>query len=589
MQLTEPAIFLASAVVAVPLFKKLGLGSVLGYLAAGAVIGPYGVGLIHEAEETLHTAELGVVLLLFLIGLELQPSRLWSLRRAVFGLGGAQVLGTAALLALAGSLLGLSWPAALVVGFGLAMSSTAFVLQLLNEKNETTTPHGQSAFGILLFQDLAAIPILALIPALGEPAPGSEGGSALVRVLLSFGAIAGLVLAGRYLLRPVFRLVAGARSHEISTAWALLVVLGTAQAMQAVDLSMALGAFLAGVLLADSEYRHDLEANIEPFKGLLLGLFFIAVGMSANLYLLLSAPLVVLGLALGLTAIKALVLYGIGRASKLSNDSAASLGAALSQGGEFAFVIFSAAVGAKVMNSAQMELLIVVVTFSMVLTPALFALRDAVRRARQTPSEARPFDTIEQEGRVIIAGFGRFGQIVGRVLRMKRIPFTALEANTTQIDFLQRFGNRIYYGDATNLNLLRSAKLEEAKVFLLAVDQVEASLTIAKLVKEHFPHIKIVARARNRQHAYALMGMGIETVIRETFAASVEAAEQTLVGLGFPSAEAREVAWRFREYDEDALQEQYLLRDNQEALVELAKKMARDLEKLFEEDAKESR
>jgi monovalent cation:proton antiporter-2 (CPA2) family protein len=582
--LTTSAIFLAAAVLAVTLFRRLGLGSVLGYLAAGMVIGPSGLGLIHAVDETLQIAELGVVLLLFIIGLELEPRRLWKMRSAVFGLGAAQVVATGIAFGGAAMALGLPFAAALAIGVALAMSSTAIATQILGEKNELGARHGRAAFGILLFQDLAAIPALALIPLLGATTTESTRGP-LAQVAIVVGVIAALVVGGRLLLRPTFRFVAEAHSHELSTALALLVVVGTAVIMHSVGLSMALGAFIAGVLLADSEYRHELEANIEPFKGLLLGLFFIAVGMSANLSVLLARPLTVVGLAVLLVAAKLAILFGLGRAYRLDPRSSASLGVAIAQGGEFAFVIFTVAAGAKVMERGTVELLALVVTLSMAATPLLFLMRDAISRRLDARGEKRDFDDIQDDGSsVIIAGFGRFGQIVGRVLRLRKIPFTALDASATHVDFLRRFGNRIYYGDASRIDLLRSAHAERASVFVLAIDDFEVSMRTLKTVQANFPHLRIVARARNRQHAYALIAAGVEQVIRETFAGSLDAARITLEELGVPAADARRTVRRFGAYDENQMRETAPLRDDEKALIESSKKYAAELERILEED-----
>jgi monovalent cation:proton antiporter-2 (CPA2) family protein len=584
--LTNSAIFLGAAVVSVPLFKRLGLGTVLGYLAAGIAIGPSGLGLIHEVHETLEVAEFGVVLLLFLIGLELRPARLLALRSAVFGLGGAQVLVSAALIGLAALAFGASFSTAIVAGIALSMSSTAFATQVLGEKQELSTRHGRAAFGVLLFQDLAAIPALALLPLLGpaDPAASSSDGS---RALLAVVVILGVILAGRVLLRPVLRVVANAKSHELSAASALLVVVLTSLVMQAVGLSMALGAFLAGVLLADSEYRHELEANIEPFKGLLLGLFFIAVGMSANLSVLVQRPFTVVGLVLGLVALKFGVLYAVGRVGGLNQLSSASLGVAISQGGEFAFVLFGVARTAGVTSNELTELLVVVVTMSMAVTPVLFLVRDRAQALLARRADRREFDAIPDEGsQVIIAGFGRFGQIVARVLRLKRIPFTALDVSPTQVDFVRRFGNKIYYGDASRVDLLRAARADRARVFVLAIDDLEASMRTLRVVQENFPNLEIVARARNRQHAYALLAAGVSTVIRENFSGSVEAARAALEKLGVSSAEAERTTARFAAYDEEMVRRSFVLKDDQEALISAAKQYSAELERLFEQDAR---
>ncbi|AKF07231.1 monovalent cation:proton antiporter-2 (CPA2) family protein [Sandaracinus amylolyticus] len=581
------AVFLAAAVVAVPVFKRLGLGSVLGYLVGGAIIGPSGLGLVEDVQSTLHFAEFGVVLLLFIIGLELQPARLWRMRGAVFGLGGAQVLATAAIVGGIAIALGLDWRAALVAGFALAMSSTAFATQMLGEKHELSTPHGRAAFGVLLFQDVAAIPLLAIVPMLG--AAPTDSGSPWMRFGLAAGVIVALVIGGRMLLRPMFRLIAQARSHELSVASALLVVVATAILMEHVGLSMALGAFIAGVLLADSEYRHELEANIEPFKGLLLGLFFMAVGMSANLGVLLAHPLLIVGLALALVAAKFAVLVILARLTGHSTESSASLGVAISQGGEFAFVIFGVATQSSVLRGDVVEILVVVVTISMAVTPLLFLARDRVQQRLERASEQRAFDEIDgDESQVIIAGFGRFGQIVGRVLRLRRIPFTALDVSPEHVDFLRRFGNKIHYGDASRLDLLRAAKAESAKVLVLAIDDVEASMRTLHLVKEHFPHLKVVARARNRQHAYALLGVGVDTVIRETFAGSVEAAQRTLEELGLAHSDAKRAVRRFAEYDERMVREMFVHREDEKKLIESAKLYGKELERIFDDDARSS-
>ncbi len=597
MTLAHAAIFLAAAIVAVPLFARLGLGSVLGYLAAGAAIGPSGLRLIYEVDETMHFAEYGVVMLLFLIGLELQPARLYRMRGAVFGLGGAQLAATTVLLVPLMMALGIEWRAALVAGLALSLSSTAFALQVLGEKNELGTAHGQSAFGILLFQDIAAIPILAIVPMLAShvaegtaSAAGAHGGGgefSFAGAAIAAGVIAALVVAGRFLVRPAFRVIAQVGSHELSIAAALFVVTGTALTMALVGVSMALGAFIAGVLLADSEYRHELEANIEPFKGLLLGLFFMAVGMSADLSLLASHPVSVVGLALGLVAVKCIVLYALGRFARLNHAASISLAVAISQGGEFAFVIFGVGLQSQVLSQHDTAMMVVVVTLSMAVTPLLFLARDAWLRRITARDGQRPFDELHDEGsRVIIAGFGRFGQIVGRTLRLKRIAFTALDASPQHVDFLRRFGNRIFYGDASRPDLLRAAGAEKAEIFVLAIDDMEASLRTLRVVQAQFPHLTVVARARNRQHAYALIGHGVTHVIRETFAASVDASRVVLEELGLPSQEAREALTRFAAYDEQMLVQAAAVRDDEKKLIEQAKQYTAELERIFEQDAK---
>jgi monovalent cation:proton antiporter-2 (CPA2) family protein len=579
----ETVVFLAAAVIAVPLFKKLGMGEVLGYLIAGVLIGPWLLGIISDVDNILHFAELGVVLLLFVIGLELRPSRLWELRRPIFGLGGAQVAVTGLVLGAAGMALGLPTATALVVGLVLSLSSTAFALQILAEKKQLTTHYGRASFAILLFQDLAAIPLLALIPLLS--ANSFDQAWSLLSAGKAVAVVVIVIAGGRWLLRPFLRLAASATSHEVFIAAALLVVVGTALLVQMAGLSMALGAFLAGVLLADSEYRHELEADIEPFKGLLLGLFFIAVGMAMNLGLVVHRPLAVLGLVAGLMAIKSLLLYGLGRMAKQSHGSAVNLALFISQGGEFAFVLFSAAAGAQVLDKTLADLLIVVVSVSLAATPLLVTLNEKVFKIGHGTDTPREFDKIEaREHRVIIAGFGRFGQMIARTLRMKKIPFTVLEASFEQVDFVRKFGNKIYFGDASRLDLLRAARADLAEVFVLAIDDIEASIKTAQMVRKHYPHLKIYARARNRIHAYRLMDLGVDRQIRETFLSSIELARDVLMAVGHTEAEANEAVRRFREHDEALLERQHKIYHDEAQLIAAARQGAEELERLFEED-----
>lgn len=578
------AVFLAAAVITVPIARRLGLGAVLGYLAAGVLIGPFGLQLVTDIERILHFAEFGVVLLLFIIGLELQPTRLWSMRKAVFGTGALQVGVTAALLAGLAVAGGLGTTTAIIVGLGLALSSTAFALQILAERSELTARHGRTAFSILLFQDLAVIPILAFVPLLssgGEHAAQEEMWWMLARVVL---VIALVVAGGRYLLRYALRLVAGTGIHEIFTAFALLVVIGTALLMELAGLSMSLGAFLAGVLLADSEYRHELEADIDPFKGLLLGLFFIAVGMSLNLAVVIEEPLAIGMLVVALLLVKAAVLLGLGLWSGLSLASSRKLAAVLPQGGEFAFVIFTVALGAGLLDQSLKDLLTVVVTLSMVLTPALVLLNRTLEARASEPVEPR-YDVPEvEDSQVIIAGFGRVGQIVARILRARRIPFTALDKSSDQVDFVARYGNKIYYGDASRLELLRAARVDRAEIFVLAIDDVADSLRTAEMVRRHFPKLKIYARAHNRKHAYQLMDLGVAMIRRETFLSSVDLARQILIGLGLPSAAAERAARRFQEHDERRLWADHESHQDDERMVYLTKRGAEELEEMFEQD-----
>lgn len=584
--LGQVVIFLGAAVIAVPISKRFGLGAVLGYLAAGAIIGPAVLGLIEDVESILHFAEFGVVLLLFIIGLELQPGRLWVMRKAVFGLGGSQVVLTAAIFTLAGTLLGLTPVTAVVAGLALALSSTAFALQVLAEKNQLTTRHGRAAFSVLLFQDLAVIPILALVPLLGTGTDGVADAGTLVSVLKVVAVLAGVIVGGHYLLRHAFRMIVRTRIREMFTALALFTVVGTALLMETIGLSMALGAFLAGVLLADSEFRHALEADIEPFKGLLLGLFFIAVGMSVNFSLLAEQPLTVLALVAGLVATKFLVLFALGKVIGQNNESARNFGVAISQGGEFAFVILGVAVGSRVMAGDLAELLILVVILSMVVTPLLFAVEEKfLQGRRQGDGEADYEMPADEENQVIIAGFGRFGQMVARILRAKRIGFTALEISQEQVDFVKKYGNKVHYGDPARLDLLRAAKADQAVIFVLAMDDVAASLRTAETVRKHFPHLKIYARARNRKHAYQLMDLEVEVIQRETFLSSLDIARAVLEGLGLSHYDAEKVVETFKEHDERRLHSSYEHHDDEEKMVMLAKKSAEELEELFAQDA----
>ncbi|MGQ0619509.1 MAG: monovalent cation:proton antiporter-2 (CPA2) family protein [Panacagrimonas sp.] len=575
------ALLLAAAVVFVPLFKRLGLGAVLGYLAAGILIGPGGLGLMGDVESVLHVSELGVVLLLFVIGLELQPARLWRLRSSVFGTGGAQVLLSTA--ALGGVALALDLPpvAALVAGFGLAMSSTALVLQMLGERKELPDRHGRAAFAILLFQDLSVIPFLALVPLLAVQ-PGASSGAGWMEVVPAVAAIAGVVVGGRYALRPVLRILAAAETPEVFTAAALLLVVGTALLMESVGLSMSLGAFLAGVLLADSEYRHELQADIEPFKGLLLGLFFMAVGMAADVGLVRSQPLVVAGLVLGLLLIKAVVLYLVGRVTGLPADAARRLAFAASQGGEFAFVLFGVAATAGILDPATQGLMIVTVTASMILTPPLYALQSHWGRE----PEQRPYDEIVvPETPVVIAGFGPFGQIVGRVLRLRGIPYTVLERDWQQVDFVRQFGNPVFYSDATRLEVLRAAHVGKARLFVISVAEPEdVTLRIAETVRRHFPNVRVFAVARTRQHAMQLMDLGVQRVVRRAYFSSLHLTRHVLTELGDSAEKADDILARFQRFDEETLLRQQAIHRDPTQLAQSAREAAKELEQLFEAD-----
>lgn len=577
----QAALFLLAAVILVPVFKYIGLGAVLGYLVAGIVIGPSALGLVDDVEQILHFAELGVVLLLFIIGLELRPRRLWVMRKSILGLGGLQVLVTTAVFFPLGRAAGLPAGEAVVAGFVLSLSSTAFALQLLGERQELATRHGRAAFSVLLFQDMAVIPALALIPLAGAGEVGAQSFS-----LRSVGEVVvivlGVVLGGHYLLSHVFRWIARTGIHELFTAMALLTVVGTALLMDAAGLSMALGAFLAGVLLAESEYRHALEADIEPFKGLLLGLFFMSVGMSLNVGLIHGRYDVVAALVVGLVGIKFSVLALLGRLTGLEWRHSLRLAGILPQGGEFAFVLLGAAVGAELIAAALSDLLIVVVTLSMAATPLIYML---VGKALPAARREAAFDEIPPgDNPVIIAGFGRVGQIVARILRARKIPFTALDASSEHVDFVRRYGNKIYYGDASRLDMLRAANAAGATVFVLAIDDVETSVHTARLVRENFPHLKIIARARNRKHAYRLMDIGGVVVWREVFYSSLKMAGGVLKALGLREHEIAKTVSTFEKHDSQRLRRDHDSHTDDQRMMYLARESAKELEELFNRD-----
>jgi glutathione-regulated potassium-efflux system protein KefB len=585
-------VLLLATVLAVPLAKRWRLGAVLGYLAAGALIGPSGLRLIGNTEQIGQISELGVVLMLFVIGMELSPQRLWVMRRSVFGSGSLQVVITAALIGGCAFAFGIGWKSALVIGLGLALSSTAIDLQLLAERKELNSAHGRLAFAMLLFQDVAAIPILALIPILGTGmAHDTSATDELFMALRVIATITLVVIGGRYLLRPMFRAAAKQiGTPEVFTATALLVVIGTAWLMQLTGISMSLGAFLAGVLLADSEYRHEIEAQIEPFRGLLLGLFFISVGMSLDVHLALAQPQMIGWLLLGLLAMKAIVLYAISRfAAGEDHQQSVALAALLAQGGEFAFVVFTLAAANGLVSGEQRDIAILVITLSMAATPLLVRLRaEVVPVVKVKPT--REFDKFDAATpRVIIAGMGRVGQIVARMLNANKIAFTALESDPDQVDFMRHFGNTVYFGDASRLDLLRAAQADKAEIFVIATEDPDANLRTARLLKRHFPQLKVFARARNRQHVFKLMDLSVDSIVRETFFSSLEIARGVFEALGYDEAAAAEYVRRFREHDERVLANQYPVYDDEAALLQSAQESRDDLMRLFEADTGEER
>jgi monovalent cation:proton antiporter-2 (CPA2) family protein len=586
-QLIQVAVFLAAAAIAAPLGRSLRMGAVLGYLAAGVIIGPYVLGPLYALDDVsklLHFGEFGVVMLLFVIGLELRPVRLWAMRSAIFGLGAAQLVITSLVIAAIGIAIGLTAAQALFIGLALSMSSTAFALQVLEEKNELTTRHGRLAFSVLLFQDLAAIPLIALVPlfALGHAETTMDFKSAALAIL----TILGVIVVGRFLLSRLYRFVAATGVREAMTASALLTVVGVALIMEAVGLSAALGSFIAGALLADSEYRHQIEADIAPFEGLLLAVFFIAVGMSIDLSVVVAEPLQLIAIVAVLITLKASILYLLGRWWTLDSAAARRLGLVLSQGGEFAFVLFGAGALQGVIEQSTANLLILAVTFSMAATPLLLLIDDKVEEVLRP--EAPPYDTpAGGEGHVIIAGFGRFGQIVARILRARQIPFTALDSSVEQVDFVRRFGAQIYYGDAGRLDILRAAGADKARAFVLAIDKVDSSLRVAEMVRTHFPDLPIYARARDRTHVHKLMDLGVTIIERETFLAALELTKDLLRGLGLKEAEVRRLVETFKRLDERRLYEDYQYYTDLEKVRANAMSQAKELEELFARDVEE--
>ncbi|MCB1521681.1 MAG: cation:proton antiporter [Hyphomicrobiaceae bacterium] len=588
VSLIQIALLLAAAAIAAPLARWLRIGTVLGYLAAGVALGPFGIGQtfsLYQAKEILHIAEFGVVLLLFIIGLELRPTRLWSMRASIFGLGGAQVAATSAALAFCIALTGQPPLLALFLGLALSLSSTAFVLQVLEEKGELTARHGRLAFSVLLFQDLAAIPLIALVPVFAVSGAAASDMSGLA-ALQALATIAAVVVVGHFVLDHALRLVARTGVKEAMTAAALLTVVGAAVIMQWAGLSASLGAFIAGALLAESSYRHQLQADIQPFEGLLLGLFFTAIGMSLKVDLLMQTPWLIAVLTASLITLKAAVMFALGHVQGMKTAASRRLALVLAQGGEFAFVLLTQGVAAGVLESGLADLAAIVVTLSMAATPLLLLVDDAVRRSAgraDTAPEALP----ENEGHVVIAGFGRVGQITARILRAKRINFTALDLDPEQVELVRRFGSEAFYGDASRPEILDAAKLGMARVLLIAVDDIEASVRIATFARQRYPKLKIVARARNRNHVHRLMDAGIEVIQRETLLSSLVLAREVLDGLGIADRDVRFAIDTFKAHDERRLVEDYRHYTDVEKLQSKARTDAENLARLFDEDSLE--
>ena len=574
---------LAATAIAVPLSRRLGFGSILGYLVAGMVIGPSGLRLVTDVEQIAEVSKFGVVMLLFLIGLELRPHRLWILRRAVFGLGLGQVLPSALVLASTARLAGVDWAGAAVLGAGLALSSTAIVLPMLAERELLPSTAGRDAFAVLLFQDMAFVPLVALLPLLaGAMLPRHVPWLDVLRAAVAVGVI---LVGGSVLVRPLFRLVGGARTPEVFTATALLLVVGTAALAGWAGLSMSLGAFMAGVMLSDSDYRHELQADIAPFQGLLLGFFFISVGMSADLGLALHAPVRIAAAVAVLLAAKAAIAFGLGWWRRRTLAHALRFSLALSEGSEFSFVLFGAAMSAGVLGREAADLATLAVALSMAAAPLLFAASESWLLPHLGKRRDPAYDQIEgPPAPVIICGFGRVGQIVGRVLHMQGIPFTALDKDPTQVDVVRRYGGRVYYGDPTRLEVLRAAGAEGARVLVLALPDAEATLAAAAMAKRHFPHLAILARARDRRHAHRLMDLHIAGIVRETFHSSLDLSERVLARLGVPAATAARAIALFRAHDERTLDAMHELAGDERRLIESAQQAARELMELFESD-----
>jgi monovalent cation:proton antiporter-2 (CPA2) family protein len=597
--LFQAFIYLLAAVATVPIAKQLGLGSVLGYLLAGVMIGPHLLGLVGQGGGgVMHVAEFGVVMMLFLVGLELRPNLLWRLRGPIMGTGGAQLVLTTLVVASLACAVGLQIQQALAVGMIFSASSTAIALQTLNEKGLLTSKGGQTSFSVLLFQDLAVIPILAILPLLAVTgaatnATHADGGNAAPwqRALLVVAVVTAIIAGGRFLVRPVFRYLASTRLNEIFTAAGLLLVVGIALAMEKVGLSPALGTFLAGVVLAESEYRHELEADIEPFKGLLLGLFFISVGASIDLPLVKSQPLVIVGLVFGLLLVKFLVLLGIGKITNLEKSQNFTFAFALAQGGEFAFVLTSFAVQNQVLDQRIGNLLVATVALSMVMSPFLFMINDRYVQplfSSQLPDrEADEID--EKDNPVILAGFGRFGHIVGRVLNLQGIKTTVLDVDSDQVELVRKLGVKVFYGDASRLELLHAAGAATAKLIIIAIQDEEKSLIIVDTVQKHFPNLKILARAAGRDHAYRLLRHGVENIYRETLGSSLDLSVAALRMLGVRAYEARRAAKAFHDYDEETVRELAQYSEDESQLLVQAKERLRSLDELFDKERHRTR
>lgn len=582
--LLQITLFLGAALILVPLGKKFGIATVLGYLFTGILLGPSVFNIASDPEEIMHLAEFGVILLMFLIGLELRPQRLWEMRQSIFVMGSLQVVVTGiVLMGTVFLLLQQSLSASFVIGFALALSSTAFVLQLLSEKQQLNTTHGQQSFSILLFQDIAAIPLLAVIPLLSGAESTHHGIAYFAAIIATF---TGLFLFSRYVMRPFFRFVAKSGATELLTAVGLFIVLAVVLLMDTLGISTTLGAFLTGVLLADSEFRHEIEASISPFKGLLLGLFFMTVGMTTQLNLLVELPLQIIGAALLLIIIKMIAMTAVARFKKMNWQNSLMVATCLAQGGEFAFVVLNVAKSEKVIQAAILEPITLVVTLSMVFTPIVFWLVSTWVLPLFNKDQAPKYDDIpNQHPPLIIAGFGRVGQIVARLAHMQHFPFTAIDHNLQKIDFVRRYGGTLYYGDVTLPDLLRSAGIEQAKVFVLAIDDVEDSMNVARHIRLNYPNLTLLVRARDRYHMHLLRDLGVKHIWRETYLTSLGIGYRTLCELGLDKSTAYDSVELFRNYDEDLLTRQQRIYTDEQKVYESYRDFISELEHLFESDA----
>lgn len=582
--LLQITIFLGASLLLVPLAKRFGIATVLGYLFTGILLGPSVFNIASDPEAIQELAEFGVILLMFIIGLELRPQRLWEMRKSIFLMGSLQVGITGVILAsLIFFALNQSLSASFVIGMALALSSTAFVLQLLAEKQQLNTTFGQQSFSILLFQDIAAIPLLAIIPLLAGTESTHHGVAYFAAIIATFS---GLFLFSRYMMRPFFRFVAKSGAHELITAVGLFIVLGVVALMDVLGISTTLGAFLTGVLLADSEFRHELEASIAPFKGLLLGLFFMTVGMTTQLSLLVDMPWLIIGGAFILMLIKSITLTVIARYLKYSWRNSLLLATCLSQGGEFAFVVLKVASSEKVITQAILEPVTLIVTLSMVLTPMLYWLISSWIIPLIDKEKLPVYDEIpDTHNPMIIAGFGRFGQIIARIAHLQHQSFTAIDSNLEKVDFVRKYGGKVYYGDATQPDILRSAGIEQAKVFVLAIDDIEDSMNVARHIRLNYPNLKLLVRARDRHHVHLLRDLGVAHIWRETYLSSLGMAYRALLELDISEEDANKSIELFRDYDEKLLLQQQRVYTDEQKIYETHRNALAELEHLFESDA----